>query len=59
MTEEDTFLKLKQAPFEEAVVAWQRTLGNGESVQQAIEALKKLGWSLNEYTSEWNKRKFS
>jgi len=54
MTEEDTFNKLRQSSLDEAIEAWQTTLRSGQSVQHAIEAIKKLGWTHDAYCRAWN-----
>lgn len=54
-TEDKTFRMLGRRSFEEANAAWHNSLRNS-SVQYAIEALKELGWTKDEFFIEWAKR---
>lgn len=54
-TEDDTFRKLRQAPYDEANRVWRQVLKEGFSVAEAIDALKKIGWTKNEYYKAYSK----
>jgi hypothetical protein len=56
LTEDDTFRKLKRGTFEEAQQAWDGVLRSGFSVQKSIEKLKEVGWTKDEYYSEYSRR---
>lgn len=53
--EDKLFRVLSRKSFEEANEAWHKSLRTS-SVQHAIESLKELGWTKNEFFTEWAKR---
>ena len=53
MSEDDTFRRLVRHTFEDVERRWHHVLMyEGRSVQYAIEEIKKLGWSKEEFYAE-------
>jgi len=48
-SEDELFRRLRRGTFEQACIAWNRVIDNGFTVDGAIEALKTIGWTKDEF----------
>lgn len=48
-SEDELFRRLRRGTFEEACIAWNRVIDNGFTVDVAVEALRAVGWTKDEF----------
>lgn len=56
--EDETFRKLRQAPFEQAQQVWNETLSSGQSMIDVVYELECIGWTQDEYYRAYTAHKY-
>lgn len=54
-SEDETFRRLSRSPWREADHAWCSILSRGQSVAEAVAAIRELGWTKEEYLDMWKR----